>query len=57
MTSQQRELIFHLLVENRLMLEGFAERAGDPSLTAKYLEEIKLNQEATLSFSKLLRDS
>tara|TARA_B100000902_G_scaffold392256_1_gene444373 strand:+ start:903 stop:1076 length:174 start_codon:yes stop_codon:yes gene_type:complete len=57
MTNQQRKLIFHLLVENRLMLEGFAERAGDPSLTAKYLEEIKLNQEATLSFSKLLRDS
>ena len=57
MNNQQREFIFSLLIENKLMLQGFEERARSPSLAAKYKEELELNKQSTLAFSKLLRDS
>jgi hypothetical protein len=57
MNNRQREFIFGLLIENKLMLQGFEERARSPSLAAKYKEELELNKQSTLAFSKLLRDS
>ena len=57
MNNRQREFIFGLLIENKLMPQGFEERARSHSLAAKYKEELELNKQSTLAFSKLLRDS